>query len=552
MTDYSATVNRFLDKIWDGVTEDYKWIRGVILGEWDDNRSLSQVVADAVVGFVPGLGSIVTLRDLIAVIFRLAKYPEKRKEVDEWILLVAMLVPLIITVLGLAAAGVGALVGAEAGGFLRAVALFLVKKGGVGLKVLVDFLHAHGYGSAIKALREIKFAKYEAALTKELARQIEKLQALLASLSERVARLHPEHWPSWLGRDAMLSVPEKVRHWTTALTELGQHAHDMIPKALIEMDQRLHALLAGNIKVATQTTHAISTGAAAPKVERAVDDAEHRVARNAGDPEPGNTRRIPERRVMALSGKREYGIVDEHGRPVGAKPYKAGDPLDNPPVRVEDWDDLYSPKVKEGYPNLAAGGREDFVNFSSMAPNLVVAGSKTTFKRVVGKGRPEMDNGTYYNRELPADGQDLRTNSAVKEEWNNDGEYIELRVPPKGHPAWQEIHAMREQRVGTDSRYSEELKFWEGPVASQKYEVTMDSGGKVADEWALSGGKQQQQFDYQELQVLKQHGFISQRKPTNFLDYDPNVNNIVPKKGPHFEVVPLDQALPHPKPGNTP
>jgi hypothetical protein len=39
-------------------------------------------VADALVGFVPGLGSVITLRDLIAVIMRLAKHPEKRKEVE--------------------------------------------------------------------------------------------------------------------------------------------------------------------------------------------------------------------------------------------------------------------------------------------------------------------------------------------------------------------------------------------------------------------------------------------------------------------------------------
>ncbi len=33
-------------------------------------------VTDALAGFVPGLGNIITLRDLIAVITRLAKHPE--------------------------------------------------------------------------------------------------------------------------------------------------------------------------------------------------------------------------------------------------------------------------------------------------------------------------------------------------------------------------------------------------------------------------------------------------------------------------------------------
>jgi len=67
------------------------------------------------------------------------------------------------------------------------------------------------------------------------------------------------------------------------------------------------------------------------------------------------------------------------------------------------------------------------------------------------------------------------------------------------------------------------------------------------DNWMLAGGKEQQQFSYEELQALKKHGFISERKPTNFPDYDPKVNNIVPKDGPLFEIVPLDQAVPPPQ-----
>lgn len=554
MADQSSVIGGFADKIWNGVDAGYEWIRGVIFGEWQDNRSLSQVVADAMVGFVPGLGSIVTLRDLIAVIFRLAKHPEKREDVSEWILLIAMLIPLIITVLGLAAAGIGALVGEEVGGFMRAVALFLVKEGGVGLKVLIDFLHAHGYGAAMQALRKIKFATYESHVIKEMANQIAKLQRLLAQLGEKVAALHPEHWPSWMpGQAALLAAPGKIRGWIEALTTLGQKAHDMIPKALIEMDRRLGALLAGDVKAATQTSHVVVTGMAAPKVERAVQDAEHGVARNTHEPEPGNTRRAPERRVVKLAGKREYSILDKEGRPVGAKPYKEGDKLENPAAELDDWDKVSS-KVKEGYPDLATGGREDYANFSSMRPTSVSAGSDATFKRVVGKGRPDMDNGTYYNRELPVDGEDLRAGSAVKEDWNNDGEYIELSVPPKGDPVWQEIHDIRQRHAGPDVNvpYSEDLKFWEGPAASKGYDIDANSANARSDEWALSGGKPQQQFDYEELQALKKRGFVSQRKPTNFPDYDPVLNNIVPKNGPFFEVVPLTEAMPQPKKGVAP
>ena len=106
-------------------------------------------------------------------ITRLAKHPEKRAHVDEWILLVAMLLPLIITVAGAAAGGIGALVGAEIGGFLRATALFVVKKGGVAFKALVEFFQAHGYGDVVKALRQVQFAPYRAALVKGLGEQLD-------------------------------------------------------------------------------------------------------------------------------------------------------------------------------------------------------------------------------------------------------------------------------------------------------------------------------------------------------------------------------------------
>lgn len=568
-------ISAFADKIWNGVDEGYEWIRGVIFGEWQDNRSTSQVVTDALVGFVPGLGSIVTLRDLIAVIFRLAKHPEKREDVSEWILLIAMLLPLIITVLGLAAAGIGALVGEEVGGFFRAVALFLVKEGGVALKTLLDFLHAHGYGAASEALRKVKFAAYQSQVAKELANQIAKLKRLLTQLGTKVSSLHPENWPSWMpGQSALLAAPDKIKAWTEALTALGQKAHDMIPKALIEMDKRLGALLAGNVKGAVQTTHAVATGVAAPKVERAVQDADKGVARNAHDPEPGNTRRVPEKRVVALAGKREYSIVDKDGRPVGAVPYdpaKGSDGLAHKPVTKDDWTNQYADKVNEGYPDLAKEKswspgqyQSDYATFSGdLRPTSLQAGSDSTLKRVVSWDNPNQDVGAFANRELPADGEAMRADSAIKEQWNSDGEYVEIRAPDPGDPVWQELHAQQVKDAGgADVPYSEELKMWEGPASSQVYDKTLDDGTRVADDWQLPGGKDQVFMDRDQLAILKKRSdelasegkqpLISTRKKTNFADFDKDKGNIVPKGGPAFAVVPLAEAVPHPAQDKTP
>lgn len=266
-----------LDRVWESAGDSWRWLRGVVLGEWEDNRSLSQVVTDALAGFVPGLGSVITLRDLVAVIVRLAKHPEKREQVDEWILLIAMLLPLIITVAGAVVAGVGALVGAELGGFLRAVALFVVKKSGAGLKVIVEFFNAHGYGDVVKALRQVKFAAYREQLLKYLNQQLDKLVQLVRGFQARLEALSPQSLPHWLpGREAAIRGIEHCHHFVQQLEALRKAAVDMIPKALMEMDRRLGALLAGDIKAATQVTHTVSAGQAAPGAARLSHEPDNR------------------------------------------------------------------------------------------------------------------------------------------------------------------------------------------------------------------------------------------------------------------------------------
>lgn len=544
------------EAVWTGTKETWAWLRGVLLGEWEDHQSLSQIVTNALSGFIFGVGSIITLRDLLAIIFRLAKYPEKRKEVNEWILLIAMLLPLILTVVGVVGAGVGALVGAEVGGFFRAVGLFLVKESGVGLKAMIDFFAGHGYGNALAALRAVKFAQFEKAAVTQFSQQVNRLLILLQKLESRLRGLHPESLPHWIPtRDQMVYALNQIPEWAAALKSLRQNALEMIPQALREMDRRLGALLAGDVKAATQATHHIATGTQAPAVGKlaaahAAAEGEHAAANDAAllhnphAPEPGNTRRIPERRVIALVGKREYTVVDEAGRPVGAKPYVDGvTRVEYPGLELESWDLHGASKVQQGWPDLAP--KRDHANFNTLIPSRLKAGSKSNLQRVVDYDKTWMDGGPYYNRELPIDGEDLRANSAVKGEWNEDGQYVTLTVPPQGHPIWKDLHALQEKAAGTEVPYIEELKFWDGKASSQVYKIKLDDGTTISDDWYLIGGKEQQFFDRQQMALLKQHGFVSERKETGFSDFDGK--NIIPKGGPILEVIPQHKAVPPPR-----
>jgi hypothetical protein len=348
----SATA--IIDNVWEGATDTWQWLRGVVLGEWEDNRSLSQVTTDALAGFVPGFGSTIALRDLLAVTYRLAKYPDRRRQVDEWILLVAMLLPLLITVVGFVADGVGALVGAELGGFFRAVSLLLVKKGGVGLKALVEFFNAHGYGDVIKALRQVKFAAYQEKLLAYMDKQLNRLIRLVSDFEARLKALSPESLPHWLpGRQSVINGIAHCQVFASELQELCKIARQMIPAALIEMDRRLGAILAGDIRGAAQVTHSMAAGRDAPAAAKLKAEPGQPAMHNPEPPEPGNTRRVPERRLMHVVGKREYRYVGEGARPVGAKPYVPGETkLENPALEEADWLDVRE-KVNEGWPNLA-------------------------------------------------------------------------------------------------------------------------------------------------------------------------------------------------------
>jgi hypothetical protein len=361
--------------------------------------------------------------------------------------------------------------------------------------------------------------------------------------------------PAWLsGREAAISGIAHCRQFVGQLEALRKTALDMIPKALIEMDARLGAMLAGDLKLATQAHYTLATGQVAPEVPKLKPQGGGGSGpmRNPQPPEPGNTRRVAERRTVALAGKREYGILGKDGQPVGSKPYEHGvTKMEHPAADEFTWSRV-RPAVKQGWPNMAneyAPGKfaTDYANFSGdLKASTAAAGSKTTFKRVVSHDSPSMDAGPYYNRSLPADGLDLRAGSAVKESWNKNGEFVELRVPPKGDPVWQELHALQEKAAGGPVPFKEELKFWEGSASSQRYVIDQGLPTQRYDSAYLPGGVPQQFFDREQMKLLHSRGFVGPRQKTNFPDFDPKAGNIVPKDGPYLEVVPLSEAVPPP------
>lgn len=236
-------MNEVLDAIWDRVVGGLDWLKQVIFGEFVDNRDLSAIIADMLVSFVPGVIIVTSARDLTAVIVRLAKHPEKRDHVEEWMLLIACAVPLVLPILaaaaGAAAAGVGAIIGgiagSEAGAVLRAVCLLLIKKGSAVLVEVVGFLRRFVKGDILKVLRDIRFAKYSDPLVKYIGEFIGKLIDVIQRLRAELLKIDAFHW--------LADVLKKLDDLERAFYAVQTSAVKAIPKALIELDARLTQML---------------------------------------------------------------------------------------------------------------------------------------------------------------------------------------------------------------------------------------------------------------------------------------------------------------------
>jgi ADP-ribosyl cyclase len=278
-----------LDEAWDSVVGGFEWIKAVLIGEFADNRPLSALIADMLVSFVPGVVIVTSARDAVAVSLRLAKHPEKREHTMEWVVLCACLItialPLAMAAAGVAALGMGAVVGgiagSELGAALRAVMLLLAREGAK-LVELIQFLQKFVSGNIIGFLRALKFVQYE----KVLIQALSKITGKLINICKSV-RVHLEKWlkaaeessvAKWIGERTDLlknsgAVTEakaaiaKLADWEKRFYALQQDAIKQVPLAMAELDARLAKVLA---QAAPKEAHTVASGVQVDKAVAAV------------------------------------------------------------------------------------------------------------------------------------------------------------------------------------------------------------------------------------------------------------------------------------------
>jgi hypothetical protein len=248
--------NDLFEEVWDKVVGGLDWLRQVIVGEFDENRSLSSMIADMLVSFAPGMIIVTSGRDLVAVIIRLAKHEEKREKPEEWMLLIACVIPLVLPLLlaaiGAAGAGVGAaiggLVGDEAGAALRATCLLLIEKGETVLVELIGFLKRFVKGNVLNVLKDIRFTKYDREIVKYTGKFIDGLIGIIEKVRGEIVRLDYFHWLS--------EKMEKMADMERRFYAVQQSAVKAIPEALAELDARLQKVLSEALDHEKQLAHA--------------------------------------------------------------------------------------------------------------------------------------------------------------------------------------------------------------------------------------------------------------------------------------------------------
>jgi len=202
------------------VTDAGEWLWGMIQGGFNEQQTISQIIVDAIIGMIPVVGDVTAVRDLLAVIIRLADQPEKRDDPLQWIELVICLLALIPV----------------AGGAIKGVGRLLVRVGGDVaqhsriLREAIELLNRVGSGDAVRFIRELDLTRY----TGELQRHFRSLVGRITTTIDAVLRRG-----RWLLGSETINRLRQLKEAMQRLVALGDR---MIPDAVRDLNAKLRTI----------------------------------------------------------------------------------------------------------------------------------------------------------------------------------------------------------------------------------------------------------------------------------------------------------------------
>lgn len=193
------------------------WIWGLVIGGFNEQQTVSQIIVDALIGMIPVVGDVTAVRDLLAVTIRLADQPEKRQDPMQWVELVIGLLAL-IPVAGGAIKGVGKLlmrVGSEA-----------ASHPGI-LREAIQLLNRVGAGDAVRFMRDLDLLQYIPNLRAHFRDLVRRVSETIEAVKRRTSWVMPQR------------MKDRLDQLKTSMNELLALADSMIPTAVRTLNDRL-------------------------------------------------------------------------------------------------------------------------------------------------------------------------------------------------------------------------------------------------------------------------------------------------------------------------
>lgn len=351
------------------------WIWGTAKGGFNQKQTVSQIIVDAFIGMIPLVGEVTAVRDLVAILFGMAKDPKRRESKLEWMTLVVLLFALIPVV----------------GGAIKGVGKLLLKGGkeaaeaSTHIKELIAILNFPSRGNALNWLKELDFV----ARTNQVLgiwhdvthRLIEVLNSIQLHMKGAI--------PIW-----MVDYVGKLK---PQIQELALKGEAMIPDALKDLNERLKA------------------------VQRQVYQGEwHEIPKSL----TSKTWETEARLVDVPSGKK--WVVEKPSFPQnGLESF----------VKKEDWPDL-SDKTKKYVDVDIKSKVATYKTISCFSgPMRPVKITQGKLYRVI--DNPDKAVGNWWVYSLPESGVEWREGLAVLDSFSGNGKYVEMLVPEGGLLAWE-------------------------------------------------------------------------------------------------------------------
>ncbi|WP_179292272.1 PAAR-like domain-containing protein [Vibrio coralliilyticus] len=199
----------------------FEWVWGVIQGDFNEDQTIAQIIANAGVTMIPFIDQVADVRDIVANIMKLSS-EEGREKSENWVDLVLTIIGCIPTL----------------GSLLKGVGKIIIEVGkDIKLDDLLAILRQLGKGNPAKFLRELKFTQYTQDCVKILS------DILTPSIEAF------EEMAGYANRLGYATLGHTLKSVGAELKIIDDVAPDMFNQVLKEMDDNVARITAKSGKV---------------------------------------------------------------------------------------------------------------------------------------------------------------------------------------------------------------------------------------------------------------------------------------------------------------